>query len=208
MVPKELWTKVHNIVQEAWPKPSQRKSNGRRQSNCLRKLYRQLRKKKEKAKEKWERYTHLNAEFQRRARRNKKAFLSEWCKKIKENKRIGKTRGLFKKAGDTKGKFHAKMVTIKNRNGKEAEEIKKRWKEYTGGLYKGVNDLDNHEVVVTHLEPDILECEVKWALESITRNKASGGGRIPAELFQSLKDDAVKMLSSVFQQIWKTKQWP
>ena len=121
---------------------------------------------------------------------------------------MGKTRYLFKKAGDTKGKSHAKMVTIKDRNGKEAEEIKKRWKEYTGGLYKGVNDLDNHKVVVIHLEPDILECEVKWALQSITVNKASGHGRIPAEVFQSLKNDAVKVLYSVCQQIWKTKQWP
>ena len=110
---------------------------------------------------------------------------------------MGKTRDLFKKAGDTKGKSHAKMVTIKDRNGKEAEEIKKRWKEYTGGLYKGVNDLDNHEVVVTHLEPEILECEVKWALQSITVNKAGGGDRNPAELFQSMKNDAVNAILSM-----------
>ena len=119
-----------------------------------------------------------------------------------------KTRDLFKKTGDTKGTFHAKMGSIKNRNGKnltEAEEIKKRWQEYTEELYKkGLNDPDNHDGVVTHLEPDILECGVKWALESITMNKASGGFRIPVELFQILKDDAVKILYSICQQVWKT----
>ena len=108
--------------------------------------------------------------------------------------------------------FHAKMGSIKDRNGKdltEAEEIKKRWLEYTKELYKkGFNDPDNHDGVVTHLEPDILECEVKWALGSFTTNKASGGDGIPAELFQILKDDAVKVLHSTYQQIWKTQQWP
>ena len=111
-----------------------------------------------------------------------------------------------------KGTFYAKMDTIKDRNGKdltEAEEIKKRWQEYTAELYrKGLNDPDNHSGVVTHLEPDILECEVKWALGSITMNKARGGDGIPAELFQILKDDALKVLHSVWQQIWKTQQWP
>ena len=123
-----------------------------------------------------------------------------------------KTRDLFKKIGDTKGTFHAKMGSIKNRNGKnltEAEEIKKRWQEYTEELYKkGLNDPDNHDGVVTHLEPDILECGVKWALGSITMNKASGGDGIPVELFQILKDVAVKVLHSICQQIWKTQQWP
>ena len=109
---------------------------------------------------------------------------------------MGKTRDLLKKTGDTKGTFHAKMGTIKGRKDKdlrEAEEIKKRWQEYTEELYKkGLNDPYNHDGVVIHLEPDILECEVKWTLGSITINKASGGNRIPAELFQILKDDAVK----------------
>ena len=113
---------------------------------------------------------------------------------------------------DTKGTFHAKMGTIKDKNGKdltEAEEIKKRWQEYTEELHrKGLNDLDNHDGVVTHLEPDNLECEVKWALGSITMNKASRGDRIPAELFKIPKDDAVKVLHSACQQIWKTQQWP
>ena len=119
-----------------------------------------------------------------------------------------KTRDLFKKIRDTKGTLHAKMGTIKDRNGmdlREAEDIKKKWQEYTKDLYKkDLHDPDNHDCVITHLEPDILECEVKRALESITMNKASGGDRIPVELFQILKDDTVKVLHSACQQIWKT----
>ena len=157
-----------------------------------------------------ERYKHLNAEFQRIARRDKKAFLSYQCKAIEENNRMGKTRDLFTKIRDTKGIFHAKMGSIKDRNGMdltEAEDIKKRWQEYTVELYKkDLHDQDNHDGVITDLEPDILECEVKWALESITMNKASGGDKIPVELFQILKDDAVKVLHSIYQQIWKTQQ--
>ena len=118
---------------------------------------------------------------------------------------MGKTRDLFKKIRDTKGTFHAKMGSIKDRNGKdltEAEDIKKRWQEYTEELYKkDLHDQDNHDGVISHLKPDILECEVKWALGSITTNKASGGDGIPVELFQILKDDAVKMLYSIFPQI-------
>ena len=159
-----------------------------------------------------ERHTHLNAEFQRIAGRDKKASLSDQCKEIEENNRMGKTRDLFKKIRDTKGTFHAKMGSIKDRNGMdltEAENIKKRWQEYTEELYKkDLHNPDNHDGVITHLEPDILECEVKWALESITTNKASGGDGIPVELFQILEDDAVKVLHSICQQIWKTQQWP
>ena len=122
---------------------------------------------------------------------------------------MGKTRDLFKKIRDTKGTFHANMGSIKDRNGMdltEAEDIKKRWQEYSEELYKKEpNDQDNHNGMITHLEPDILECEVKWALESITTNKAHGGDGIPAELFQILKDDAVKVLHSICQQIWKTQ---
>ena len=165
-----------------------------------------------KSKREKERYTHLNAEFQRIARRDNKAFLSDQCKEKEENNRMGKTRDLFKKIRDTKGTFHAKMGTIKNRNGMdlaEAEGIKKRWQEYTEELYqKDLYDPDNHDGVITHLEPDILEYEFKWVLESITMNKASEGVGIPVELFQILKDDAVKVLHSVCQQIWKTQQWP
>ena len=128
------------------------------------------------------------------------------------NDRMGKTRDLFKKIRDTKGTLHAKMGSIKDRNGRdlsEAEDIKKRWQEYTEKPYKkDLQDPDNHDGVITHLEPDILECEVKRALESITTNKVSGGDGIPVELFQILKDDAVKVLHSICQQIWKTQQWP
>ena len=122
------------------------------------------------------------------------------------------TRDLFKKIKDTKGIFHAKTSTIKDRNGMdltEGEDIKKRWQEYIEELLqKGLNDPDNHDGVITHLEPDILECEVKWALGRITMNKASGDDGIPAELFQILKDDAVKVLHSICQPIWKIQQWP
>ena len=149
----------------------------------------------------------MKAEFQRIARRDKKAFLSDECKEIEENNRLGKTRDLFKKLRHTKGTFHAKIGSIKDRNGMdltEAEDIKKRWQEYTEELYKkGLHDPDNHNGVIIHLEPDILECEVKWALGSITKNKANGGDGIPVELLQILKDDAVKVLHSICQQIWK-----
>jgi len=159
-----------------------------------------------------ERYIHLNADFQRIARRDKKFFLSNQCKEIEENNRMGKTTDLFKKIRDTKGTFHAKMDTIKDRNGRdltEAENIKKRRQEYTEELYKrDLHDPDNHDGVISHLEPDILECEVKWVLGRITMNKASGGDGIPVQLFQILKDDPVKMLHSICQQIWKTQQWP
>ena len=133
----------------------------------------------------------MNAEFQRIARRDKKAFLNDQCKEIEENNRMGKTRDLFKKIRDTKGTFHAKMGLIRDRNGvdlTEAEDIKKRWQEYREELYKkDLLDPDNPDGVVTHLEPEILECEVKWALESITTNEASGCDGIPVELFQMFK---------------------
>ena len=132
----------------------------------------------------------MNAEFQRIARRDKKAFLSGQCKEIEENNRMGKTRDLFKKIRDTKGIFHAQMVTIKERNGMDLKEAKyiKRWQEYTEELYKkDLHDPDNHIGVITCLEPDTLECKVKWALGSITTNKVSGGDVILVELFQILK---------------------
>ena len=159
-----------------------------------------------------ERYTHLNAEFQRIARRDKKALLSDQCKEIEENNRMGKIRDLFKKIRDTKGTFHAKMGTIKDKNGMDltkAEDIKKRWQEYTEELYKkDLHDSNNHDGVITYLKPDILECKVEWVLGSIIMNKASGGDGIPAELFQILKDDTVKVLHTICQQIWRTQQWP
>ena len=152
-----------------------------------------MKRREAKSKGQKERYKHLNAEFQRIARRDKKAFFSDQCKEIEENNRRGKTRDLFKKIRDTKGTFHTKMGLIKDRNGMdltEAEDTKKRYK-------KDLHDPDNHDGVITHLEPDILEYEVKWALESITTNKASGADGIPVELFQILKDDAVKVLHSI-----------
>ena len=134
------------------------------------------------------------------------------AKKQRKNNRTEKTRDLFKKIRDTKGTFQAKMDTIKDRNGMElteAEDIKKRWQEYTEELYKkDLHDIDNHDGVITHLEPDILECEVQQAQEASLQKKASGGDGIPVELFQILKDDAVKVLHSICQQIWKTQQWP
>ena len=138
-----------------------------------------MKRREAKGKGEKERYTHLNAEFQRIAKRGKKAFLSDQCKEIEENNGMGKTRDVFKKIRDTKGTFHTKMGTIKVRNGMdltEAEDIKKRWLEYTEELYKkDLHDQDNHDGMINHLEPDILECEIKWTLESITTNKASGG---------------------------------
>ena len=154
-----------------------------------------------KSKGEKERYKHLNAQFQRIVRKDKKAFLRDQCKEIEENNRMRKTRDLFKKIRDTKGTFHAKMSSIKDRNGMDltgAEDIK-RWQEE---LYKkDLHDPDNHDGVITHLEPDIVECELKWTLGSITTNKASGGDGIPVELFQILEDDVVKVLHSICQQI-------
>ena len=162
-----------------------------------------------KSKGEKERYKHLNAEFQRIARKDKKAFFSDQCKEIEENT-MGKTRDLFKKIRCTKGTFHAKLGLIKDRNDMdltEAEDIKKRRQEHTEELYKKyLQDPDNHDGMITHLEPDILEFEVKWALGSITMNKAHEADGIPVELFQVLKDDAVKVLHSIYQQIWKTQQ--
>ena len=143
------------------------------------------------------------------AGRDKKAFLNDQCKGIEENNKVGKTRDLFKKITEiTKGTIHAKMGTIKDRNGMdltEAEDIRRGGKN-TQNIQKDLHDPDNHDGMITHLEPDILECKVRWALGSITANKASGGDGIPAELFQTLKGDAVKLLHSICQQIWKTQQ--
>ena len=158
-----------------------------------------------------ERYIHLNAEFQRVVNRDKKAFLSDQCKEIEENNRMGKAGDLFKKIRDTKGTFHAKMCKINGRNGMdltEAEDIKKWWQKYRRTMQNTLPDPDSHDGVITQLEPDILECKVKRALGRITMKKGSGGDGIPVELFQILKDDAVKMLHSTCQQFWKIQQWP
>ena len=191
-MPEELWMEVHDVLQEAGIKtiPKEKKC---KKSEWLSEEALQIAVNGSEAKGKGEeeRYTHFNAEFQRRTRRDKKAFLGDHCKEIEENNRMGKTRDLFKKIRDTKGMFHAKLGSIKDRNGKdltEAEDIKKRWQEYTEELYeKDPHDPDNHDGVITQLDPDILVCEVKWALGSITTNKASGGDGVPVELFQILK---------------------
>ena len=203
-MPDELWNEVCDSVQETGIKtiPMEKKC---KKAKWLSEEALQISVKRREAKSKgeMERYKHLNAEFQRIARREMKAFLSNQCKEIEENNRMGKTRDLFKKIRDTKGIFHAKMGLIKDRNGMdltEAEGIKKRWQEYTEELYvKDLHDQENHDGVITHLEPDILECEVKWALESITMNKTRGSDGIPVEFFQILEDDAVKVLYSICQ---------
>ena len=190
-MPDELWTEVCDIVQETGIKTIPKKKKCKKVKRLSEEALQTAVKRREaKSKGEKERYKHLNAEFQRIARRDKKAFLSDHCKDIEENNRMGKTRDLFKKITDTKGTFHAKTGTIKDRNGMaltEAEDIKKRWQEYTKELYKkDLHNPDNHDGVITHLEPGILECEVKWALGTITTNKASGDDKIPVELFQIL----------------------
>ena len=186
-MPEELWTEVHDIVQEAVIKIIPKKKKCKK-AKWLSEEALQIAVKRREAKSKGEkeRYSHLNAEFPRIARRDKKAFLSDQSKEIEENNRMGKTRDLFKKIRDTRGTFHAKMGTIKDRNGldlTEAEDTKKRWQEYTELYRKNLHEPDNHDGVITRLEPDILECEVKWALGRITMNKANGGDGIPVELF-------------------------
>ena len=162
-----------------------------------------------KSKGERERSTQLNAQFQSIAERGV-TTLNGQCKKIEENNRMGMARDLFKKTGVIKGTFHARMGKIKDRNSKdlsEAEDIKKRWQEYTKLYKNNLRDPDNYDGVITHLEPDILQCEVKWALGSVTRNKASGGDGILAELFQILTYDALKVPHSICQQIWKAQRW-
>ena len=210
-VPDELWNEVRDIVQKTGIKTSPMEKKCKKAKwLSWEALQTAVKTREAKSKGEKKRYKHLNAEFQRIARRDKKAFLTDQCKEIEENNRMGKTRDLFKKIIDTKGTFHAKMGSIKDRNGMdltEAEDIKKRWQEHTEELYKkDLHDPDNHDGVITDLEPDILECEVKWALESITTNKDGGGDGILAELFQISKDDAMKSLHSICQQIWKTQQ--
>ena len=212
-MPEELWREVHDIVQEAVIKPIAKKKKYKKAKWLSEKALQIAEKGREaKGKREKERYTHLNAELQRTARRDKNVFFSNQCKQIEENNRMGKTRDIFKKIRDIKGTFHVKMGSKKHRNGldlTDVEDIKKRLQEYMEVLYKkDLHDPDNHDDVITNLEPDILDCEVKFVLESITMNKASGGDGIPVELFQILKDDAVKVLHSICQQIWKTQQWP
>ena len=188
-VPEELWTEVHDIVQEAVIKTIS-KRNKCKKAKWLSEEALQIGEKRRESKGKGEkeRYIHLNAEFQRIARRDKKAFLSDQCTVIVENNRMGKTRDLFKEIRDTKGTFNATMGTIKYRNSMdltEAADITKRWQKYTELEKKDIHDPDNQDGVVTHLEPDILEREVKWALGSITTNKASGVMEFQMSYFKS-----------------------
>ena len=187
-VPDELWMGVHDIVQETEIKTVLKKKKCKKAKWLSEEALQIAVKRREvKSKGEKERYTHLNAELQRIVRRDKKDFLNDQCKEIEENNRMGKTRDLFKKIRDNKGTFLAKMGSIKDRNSRdltEAEDIKKMWQKYTEELYKkDLHDPDNHDGVITHLEPDILECKVKWALGSITMNKVSGCDGIPVELF-------------------------
>ena len=203
---------ICDIVQEAVIKMIPKKKKCKKAKWLCEEALQIAQKRREvKGKGEKERYTHLNGEFQRIARREKKAFLSDQYKEIEANNKLGKTRDLFKNIRDTKEIFHAKRGTIKDRNAMdltEAENIKK-WQEYTAELYKkDLHDPDNHDHVVIHPEPDILEGKVKWTLGSMTMNKASGGDGIPADLFQILKVDVVKVLNSICQQIWKTLKWP
>ena len=186
-MPEELWTEVHNTVQEVVIKTSPVEKKCKKAKQLSEEALHIAEKRTEvEGKGEKERYSHLNADFQRTARRDKKALLSDQCKEMEENNRMGKTRDLFKKIRATKRTFHAKTVAIKDRNDMDlTEDIEKRGQEYTEELYKkDLHDPDNHNGVITHLEPDILECKIKWALGSITTNKASGGDGIPVELFQ------------------------
>ena len=194
-MPEELWTEVRDCTGGSDQDHPQEKEMQKGKMVVWAGLTNSWEKKRSEGKGEKERYTHLNAKFQKLARRDKKVFLSDQGKEIEENNRMGKTGDLFKKIRNTKGTPHAKMGTKKDRNSMditEAEDIKKRWQEYTEELYKkDLQDPDNQDGVITHLEPDILEFEVKWALGRITTNKASGGDGIPVELFQIPKDDAV-----------------
>ena len=201
-VPEELWRDILDIIQEAVIKTIPKEKNCKKAKWLSEETLQIAVKRREaKGKEEKERYMHLNAES-----------LRDQCKEIEENNRMEKTRDLFKKIRDSKGTFPAKKGTVKDRNGMdltEVENIKQRWQEYTKEIYKkDLHDPDKHDAVITHLEPDILECEIRWALGSITTNKVSGGDGIPVECFQILKDDAVKVLHSICQQIWKIQQWP
>ena len=197
-MPEELWTEVRDVVQEVDIKTIPKKKKCKRAKWLFEEVLQIAEKRREvKGKGEKEKYIHLNAEFQRIARQIRKPSS---VKEIEKNNGMGKTRNLFKKIR-YQGNISCKDGTIKDRNGMdltEVEDIKKKWQEYKEELYNiDLNDPDNHDGVITHLEPDILECEVKWALGSITMNKPSGGDEIPAELFQILNDDGVKVLHPV-----------
>ena len=206
-VPEELWMEVCNIVQEAVIKTIPKKKKCKK-AKWLSEEDLQIAEKREVKRQRRKGKVYpFECRVPKNSKERQESLPQRSVQETEENNRRGKTRDLFKKIRDTKGTFHAKMGTIEDRNGMyltEAEDIKKRWQEYTELYKKELHDPDNHDGVITHLEPDILECEVKWALGSITTNKDSGGDGISVELFQSLKDVAVKVLHSIYQQIWKT----
>uniref|UniRef100_A0A803T5C1 ribonuclease H n=1 Tax=Anolis carolinensis TaxID=28377 RepID=A0A803T5C1_ANOCA len=212
-VPEELWTEVHNIVQEAATKyiPKKKKTKKARWL-FAETLEVDQERRKAKGNSDRGRYAQLNAQFQRLARRDKELFLNKQCMEVEEDNRIRRTRDLFQKIRNIRGKFQAKMGMIKNKDDRdltEVEEIKKRWREYTDDLYRKDNNIeDSFDGVVNELEPDILRSEVEWALRSIANNKAAGDNGIPAELFKILEGDAVKVMHAICQQIWKTQDWP
>ena len=211
-MPEEPWTEVCNIVQEVANKIIPKKNKSKKAKWLSEEALQIVEEQKEvKSKGERERYIKLNTDFQRTAQRDKKAFFSEQCIELEDNNRRRKTRDLFRKVGDIKGAFCPKMSMIKDINYRDlvdAEEIKKRWKEYMEELYKkDPNELDYYDGVVSQPEPDILECEVGWALGNTAVNKASECDGIPGELFKTIKDDSIKVLHSICQQIWKSQQW-
>ena len=211
-LPEELWTEVHNIVQEEVNKTIPKKKQSKKAEWISEEALQIGEEQREvKSKGQREKYLQLNAEFQKLAITDTKAFFNEQCLIIDENSKRGKTRDLFRKIGNIKKAFHTKMGTIRDKNCRDlvnAEQINKRWNEYTEELYKkDLNKLDYNDGVVSHPELEILECKVKWALRSIAVNRVSGCDEIPAKLFRFLQKDAIKVLHSLCKQIWNTQQW-
>ena len=212
-MPEELWTEIRDIIKDEAIKNIPR-SKKQKKAKWLSTEALKVAEERRKAKSNGDeiKFSQLDAEFQRIARRDKEKHMSERCKAIEESNRTGRTRDLFKKIGESKGKFKAKWNTVKDKYGNdltEKEDIKKRWYEHTEELYKKDSSItDTFVGTAAELERDILESEVKWALESITKNKASGVDDIPIELLTVLRDDAVKVMLVLCQQIWRTQQWP
>ena len=203
--------RVMTLYRRQEPRQSPRKRNAKRQNGCPRRPCKDEKRKDSRSKGQKKRYIHLNAEFQRIARRDKKAFLTDQCKEIEENNRIVKTGDIFKKIRDIKGIFHAKMDTEMDRNNMyltEKKILRRSGKNTQKNYAKDILMSQITTKVITPLGRDILECEVKWTLESITTNKASRSDEIPAELFQILKVDVMKVLDLICQEIWKVQQWP
>ena len=209
-MPEKIWTEIKDIIKDEATKSISKSKKAKWLSAESLKVAEERRKAKSSGD--WIKFTQINAEFQRMARRDKEKHINEQCKEIEENNKKGRTTDLFKKISEIKGKFQAKWNMIKGKHGNDLtakEDIKKRWYEHTEELYKKDSSImDTFEGTTTELEPDILESEVKWALDSIVGNKASGVDDIPIELSKVLQDDAVKVMLALCQQIWRTQQWP